>query len=191
MPSDWPAPAEDKGMSETIRPTLGASQAGAAYSRAVLEVLGDSDPFAVQEVLFRAVCEAIAGLSDAQLRTPEAPGKWSIAQVIEHLVDAELIHNYRVRMILTHDTPDLPGYDQDAFAERLGYDRCDVDRSLMDLEMLRNRNLRLLRSLSGQERARAGIHSSRGRESIEDMIKLIAGHDLVHRRQIERIKSTL
>ncbi len=45
-----------------------------------------------------------------------------------------------------------------------------------------------LRGLEPQEGARAGIHAVRGRETIEDIIKLTAGHDLVHCRQIERIK---
>lgn len=175
-------------MSDTIRPTAGARFTGPAYRRAVLELLGAADPFVVQQDLVSELREAITGLSEAQLRTSEAPGKWSILQVIEHLVDAEVIHNYRVRMILAHEEPQLLGWDQDAFAERLRYDRSDVARALSELEMLRDRNLRLLRSLSPQERTRAGIHSVRGRETIDDIIKLTAGHDLVHRRQIDRIK---
>ncbi len=175
-------------MSEAVRPTAGARVTGPAYRQAVLELLGDADPFAVQQSLVPALREAITGLSGEQLRTPEAPGKWSILQVIEHLVDAETIHNYRVRMVLAHEEPHLPGWDQDAFVARLRYDQSDVARALSELEMLRERNLRLLRGLNMEERARAGVHSVRGRESIEDIIKLTAGHDLVHRRQIDRIK---
>lgn len=177
-------------MSEVVRPTAGARVAGPGYRKAVLELLGDADPFAVQQGLVSTLREAIAGLTDEQLRTPEAPGKWSIVQVIEHLVDAELIHNCRVRMILADDEPQLPGWDQDAFAALLRYEQSDVGLALSELEILRDRNLRLLESLSRQERARAGIHSVRGRETIDDIIKLTAGHDLVHRRQVDRIKRT-
>nr|NIQ31976.1 DUF664 domain-containing protein [Acidobacteriota bacterium] len=153
-----------------------------------LELLGDAERFTVQGNLVSALREAIAGLSEEQLRVPETRGKWSILQVIEHLMDAELIHNYRVRMILAHDEPQLLGWDQDAFVERLRYDQTDVAQALSELEMLRDRNLRLLRMLSPEERARAGIHSVRGRESIDEIIKLTAGHDLVHRRQVDRIR---
>ncbi len=176
-------------MGDAVRPTTGASVTGPAYRQAVLELLGDADPFAVQQSLVPALRQATAGLSGEQLRTPEAPGKWSILQVIEHLVDAELIHNYRIRMILAHDEPHLLGWDQDAFVERLRYDRSDVARALSELEVLRERSLRLLRSLSAEERTWAGIHSVRGRESIEDIIKLTAGHDLVHRQQVDRIRN--
>jgi hypothetical protein len=59
--------------------------------------------------------------------------------------------------------------------------------TLDELEHLRARNLRLLRSLGPDELARAGVHGERGREHLRGMIALAAGHDLVHRRQIERI----
>jgi hypothetical protein len=53
------------------------------------------------------------------LRRPEAPGEWSVAEVLQHLADSDLITGYRIRLMLAQDNPPIPGYDQDAWARRL------------------------------------------------------------------------
>ena len=58
------------------------------------------------------------------LRRPEAPGKWSATEVVQHLADSELVLGFRMRMILTEDRPALQGYDQDRWAGTLRYARC-------------------------------------------------------------------
>jgi hypothetical protein len=63
----------------------------------------------------------------------------------------------------------------------------ELDEALAELGSQRRRNLRLLRSLTPEELERVGIHESRGPESIATIIKLLAGHDLIHRKQLERI----
>jgi uncharacterized protein YndB with AHSA1/START domain len=162
----------------------------AGYIRSLLELLGDRDPLEVQRELVPALREAIAGLSDADLRRPERPGKWSIAQVIQHLADAELVSGYRYRAAIAQDGIALAGYDQDAWADRLAYEQADVEAALGALAELRAANLRLLSRLGEKEWQRAGLHAERGRESVRQLARLVAGHDLVHRRQIERIKAT-
>jgi hypothetical protein len=59
------------------------------------------------------------------------------------------------------------------------------------IRALRRSNLRLLRSLSPEELRRSGVHAERGEESVEHLLRLYAGHDLVHRRQLERIRAGL
>ena len=62
--------------------------------------------------------------------------------------------------------------------------------TLAQLGALRTANLRLYRSLGADQRKRAGLHSERGPESVEHILRMIGAHDLVHRRQIERILAT-
>ena len=134
---------------------------------------------------------AVKGLSSEQLARREAPGKWSLNHVIRHLADSDLVWGYRVRMILAHDRPTLTGYDQDLWADRLGYADADVSDSLDEFASLRRGNLRLIARASADDLRRVGQHAERGEESMAHLIRLYAGHDLLHRSQVERIRRAI
>lgn len=170
------------------RATSAAEQAK-AYVTAVLHMLGDRDPIQVLRQQKREIEQALAGLSDEQSRTPEAPGKWSMVQVVQHLADSELVWAYRLRMVVTHDAPELTGYDQDLWADRLNYSTASVQDALAQFTVLRSANLKLLESLSESDMQRVARHNERGEESIAYMVRLYAGHDLVHRQQLLRIRN--
>jgi DinB superfamily len=159
-----------------------ASLFAALGSRGYLEVLREGPA---------AVREAVAGLSPAQLTMPERAGKWSVLQVVQHQADAELVVGFRLRMGLTHDRPLLPGYDQDLWAERLRYQESDLETVLGDFGTLRRGNLRLYERAAPADRQRVMRHSERGDESVEQMIRMLAGHDMVHRGQIARIRAAI
>ncbi|MGI9077293.1 MAG: DinB family protein [Gemmatimonadaceae bacterium] len=174
-------------MTAFSNPASGAQSSSTEYTRRLLEMLGDRDPIEVQSGLLAAVQSAVAGLSDSSLRAPEAPGKWSVMEVVQHLADTELVYGYRMRMILAHHSPAIEGYDQDAWSSALRYNDVPLADALEQMRILRSGNLRLLRGLGEDELDRFGMHSERGRESIRHIVRLIAAHDLVHLRQIGRI----
>lgn len=172
-------------------PAGSARDAVQGYVRALLEVLGKRDPIGILDDVIPQIESLTRGLSRENLRRPEAAGKWSIIQVIQHLADTDLVVGYRIRKILAEDNPAIEGYDQDRWAASLHYDRADLKEAIMQLRGVRTGNLRLIRSLSDQERARTGIHAERGPESVWRLTELAAAHDIVHRNQIARIKSKL
>ena len=176
-------------MSIFTNPAGQAAEAASGYIAALLELLGDQDPLAVQRQLLAELEPLIADLSDDAVHRPEAPDKWSIAQVLEHLADQELVNAYRIRAITAEDEPALPGYDQDRWAARLRYGAATARQLLAELSALRTLNLRPLALLTDEEWDRVGIHSERGRESIRRLVALTAAHDLVHRRQVARIRA--
>jgi hypothetical protein len=168
-------------------PAGGAAAAAPTYVRALLDLLGDQNPLEIAAQLLPWVEHRAAGLDDAILRRPEAPGKWSAIEVIQHLADSEVVLAWRTRQILTSDQPEIQGYDQDAWARTLGYATMPLAVTLAQLRGVRTANLQLWRSLTPAERARVGLHSERGPESIDLLIRLMGAHDLVHRRQIDRV----
>jgi hypothetical protein len=168
-------------------PAGNAVVAASGYVRALLDLLGNRAPLEVLHELVPWLAQRTQGLDDATLRRPEAPGKWSVIQVVQHLADSELVFGFRMRMVLTADRPALQGYDQDLWARELHYDDAQLDIALWQLRGLRIPNLRLCRSLSPAQLERVGLHSERGPESVDHITRLMAGHDLVHRRQIDRI----
>jgi uncharacterized damage-inducible protein DinB len=162
-----------------------------AYIAAILDLLGDGSPLDVLERTESALREAVRGLSAERLVAPEAPGKWSVRHVIQHLADSELAWGWRLRLVLAQDRPTLTGYDQDAWATRLHYEDIEVDDALDVFGTLRRANLRLLRRASPDELARVGVHAERGDESVAHMMRLYAGHDLLHLRQVARIREAV
>jgi len=178
-------------MSVFTNPASAAAEHAAAYIRAILDLLGERDPTAVLSETPSALSRAIDGLSPQQLRQPEQPGKWSIAQILQHLADSELVSSWRMRLILAQDRPPLTGYDQDLWADRLHYQQSDPSHAIELFVVLRRANLALLRQASPSDVKRVGVHVERGEESIEHLRRLIAGHDLLHLRQIERVRAAV
>ena len=162
-----------------------------AYVDALVAELGARDPLDVLTLTPSALRGATAGLSDDDARRRERDGKWSVLHVVRHLADSDLVSGYRLRLVVAHDRPTISGYDQDRFADRLHYLDGTLAEALEDHAALRRMNLRWLRTLTDEERARAGVHSERGEESAERLVRLMAGHDLVHLRQIARVRAAL
>jgi hypothetical protein len=161
------------------------------YINSLLIALGDQDPIAVLRDAPLALRRGTGGMSESQLSRFEAPGKWSARQMLAHLADSELVGGFRFRMILAHDRPPLAAYDQDLWARKLHYEAMDVDHALDTFAALRASNVRLMESASPAERKRIGIHAERGEESLEFLMKIYAGHDLVHQKQLARIRKAV
>ena len=178
-------------MSVFTNPATRAGDDAAAYVRAVLDLLGDREPMTVLRDTLTKLPDAVAGLSTTELRRPEREGKWSIVQVLQHLADCEAVWTWRMRLILAQDRPPLTGFDQDRWAERLHYAESSPDEALEMFAVLRRANLRLLERATPQDLQRVGVHVERGEESVEHLRRLYAGHDLLHLRQIERIRQAV
>lgn len=174
-------------MSVFTNPANAARESAQAYIIAVLGLAEGRDPMEVLAATGARLRDLIAGKSDGDLRRPEREGKWSLAQVVAHLADSELVWGYRLRRIVAESRPRIEGYDQDLWAERLDYASADVPSSLAVFDALRNAHLRLLATMTDDDLRRVGVHEERGEESVAHLIRLYAGHDLLHLRQMERI----
>jgi len=178
-------------MSVFSNPAGRSIEHATAYTTAVLDLLGSADPMGVLHDMPSALTRGIEGLNARALSQPEATGKWSIAQVLQHLADSELVWGYRLRMVLAHDRPAITGYDQDLWATRLRYEDADPHQAIHDFSVLRQANLRLLSRASAGDLTRVGVHAERGEESVAHMIRLYAGHDVLHLEQIARIRPAI
>jgi hypothetical protein len=168
-------------------PAGNAPAAASGYVRALLDLLGSRNPIEVLGELLPWLDQRLRGVADLTLRRPEKPGKWSTVEVIQHLADSDLVAGFRIRMVLSEDRPALQGYDQDRWANEFRYRDVSLNQSVDQLRGLRIANLHLWRHLTPAQLERVGLHSERGPESAGHIIRLMAGHDLVHRRQIDRI----
>ncbi|PAP76700.1 DinB family protein [Rubrivirga marina] len=163
----------------------------AAYVASRLALVGDRDPLPLLEGAPERVAEAVAGLSENGARQPESDGAWSVLQVLRHLADSEVVYGYRLRLIVAADRPEIPGYDQEAWAGALHYHRGTVADALADYAAGRRMTVAFLRSLDADEWERFGFHSERGQESVRRIATLLAAHDLGHEQQITRVRETI
>jgi hypothetical protein len=141
----------------------------------------------VQEATAGKLERVLKGVTTAKLRKRPAPDKWSVAEIVTHLADAEIAYSWRIRAILGSPGTPIQGFDQDGWVEAMHYARRDPRQSLAQFRTLRDVNLALYKTLSPQQWKQFGMHSERGEESIERIVMLLAGHDLNHLAQIERI----
>lgn len=138
------------------------------------------------------VAQAVEGIDANDLTRPEAPGKWSVADVVAHLADLELVYAVRIRTILAGaggDTP-LPVLAQNQWVERV-HRREPLNELLEQFAFHRRMNLMLVARLNDEELARSGVHPDYGTITIRDAIARIERHDERHFAQIERVKRTL
>ena len=168
---------------------LESPEAAGAYKAKILSYQAGADFLALQAEAPDKLAFLIAGLSAVELAHRPAPKKWSIQEIVAHLADDELVGGYRLRMILSSPGTTIEAFDQDIWAQTGRYDKIDVGLSLEMFRLLRESNLRLLRSLSAEEWNLFGVHAERGVESIRDIAMYFAGHDINHFKQIEAIRA--
>ena len=137
------------------------------------------------------LADAVRDLSEAQLSQLEGPGRWSVADVVAHLADLELVYAVRIRTIVAGagETP-LPALDQNAWVERV-HRREPVNELLEQFGYLRRINLIFIARLNEEELSRSGIHPQYGPLTVAGAAARMERHDLKHLAQIERIKATL
>lgn len=157
------------------------------YSQRILAYIDGKDAVAVQSSTPQKIARLIARLSPKQLRFRPAPGKWSITEIVAHLVETELVGGYRIRMILSKNGAPIQAFDQDVWAANGNYSKQDPQKSVRLFRALREFNLSLLRSLTQEQWNQYGMHEERGKETLMRLTQMFAGHDINHLQQIEHL----
>lgn len=114
------------------------------------------------------------------------PGKWSAHEVVVHAADSETNAAMRIRYLLAEKDPVIQGYDQDRWAAEFDYHAHPVDVALQTVEAVRAHTTALLRRVPEASLAREGRHTESGRYTVDDWLRIYAGHLEGHARQIER-----
>jgi hypothetical protein len=140
---------------------------------------------------YEEVTHSLEGIPDEKLSAHPLPGKWSAREIVQHLADSEMNSAIRLRKLLTEDSPQLQGYDQEDYATRLRYNERDIAPALDALRGARTTTGQLLDAMSEQDWAREGTHSESGRYTAEDWLRIYAAHAHNHAAQIRRLRDSL
>ncbi len=157
-----------------------------SYLARMLELVGERDTMEVLAETASHVEAAVRRLGPAGLGKPWGPGKWTGAQVLAHLADAEIALAFRSRQVLTQPSHRMQEYDESAWMGLYGGD-LDVEAALQTFLTVRRWNLRLWRRLDAEQLGRVALHPSRDDETLATTLRALAGHTLSHLRQLESI----
>ena len=137
------------------------------------------------------VARSLEGFPEAELSAHPIPGKWSASEIVQHLADSEMTSAIRLRLLLVEDSPEIKGYDQDAFSARLGYNQRDIAPALDAFRAARATTSQLLAMMTDDDWKREGTHTESGRYTTEDWLRIYAAHAHNHAAQIRRLREAL
>lgn len=163
------------------------SETAQQYTQRILANAQGQDPIKLQSATNKKLARLVKGVPTAKLRKHHAPGKWSVAEILAHFADVEIVIGWRMRSILGAPGTSVQAYDQNAWVVAGHYEKRDPRKSIELHRVMREANLALLKSLSLEQWKHYGQHAERGQESIEHIVRMVAGHDINHIQQIERI----
>jgi hypothetical protein len=113
------------------------------------------------------------------------PGKWSVREILCHLADTEIAFSFRLRQILAEPDHVIQPFDQDQWARH--YRKCSAQQALEVFTALRQWNTSLVSGVSRSEWSKAATHPERGALTFATIVQTMAGHDLNHLEQLEKI----
>ena len=161
------------------------------YIKRILGHVEGQDAVKVQRTSAVKLKKSIHGLTPAQLKWRPEPEKWSIAEIIAHMTDAEIVASWRLRSVIGENGVALQPFDQNAWAAVFDYQRRDARRSLEVFRVLREENLAMLKGIPRERWENYGMHVERGKETIAHLLRLYAGHDTNHILQVDKIARQL
>jgi len=133
---------------------------------------------------------AAEGLTPAQLDTPYREGGWTARQVIHHVPESHMNAYIRFKLALTEDEPTIKPYDEAAWARLGDVPSTPVETSLVLLEALHERWVRVLRMLDDSAFARTFRHPELGLIRLDQNLALYAWHGKHHVAHVALVRAT-
>jgi hypothetical protein len=151
----------------------------AEYYEKYTSKVPDGNIVEILENQIASTVNLLRGLSEEKALYRYAPDKWSIKEVLGHIIDAERIFAYRALRIARNDQTPLPGFEQDGYVPAGNFDARTLADLLDEFECVRRSTLYLFRNLSDEAWSRRGT-ASENEVSVRALAYITAGHELHH-----------
>ncbi len=151
----------------------------APYFRRYTDQVPDGDVLALLERQVEETCALVAGFGEDGARHRYAEGKWSVKEVVGHLVDTERMFVYRALSFARADATELPGMEEDDWAAASNVDDVPLVDLLDELLAVRRSTTAFFRNLDATALARTGVASG-NRFTVGVVAWLLAGHEIHH-----------
>ena len=161
-----------------IRITKPQAEEHAEYYARYIKLVGD-DALSALRAQSATTPRLLSGLSEAQAMHRYAPGKWSVKEVVGHMIDGERVFSYRALRVARADTTPLPGFDENAWVPAAHFDRRPMPDLVADYQTVRAATVALFSSFEEEALVRMGTANDQP-ISVRALAHMIAGHELHH-----------
>ncbi len=157
------------------------------YKARILGLMEGKDSVSVQRETASRLAKLVEGTPGERLSKRPAPDKWSVSEILVHLAEAEVSCFWRYRQMIEHNGATIIPFDQDLWYKLGDYPSRDARESLQLFRLMREANLRMLDRLTPEQWQRGGVHTERGPMTVADLVRQMAGHDINHVAQVEKL----
>jgi hypothetical protein len=151
----------------------------APYYGKYISLVSDSDILALLSQQLDETLSLLGSISESQANYRYAPDKWSIKELVGHMIDTERIFAYRALRFARNDKTPLQGFEQDDYIRGASFDDCALSDLASEFEHVRRSSLSLFKQLSEEAWKRTGTASD-NEVSVRALAYIIAGHELHH-----------
>jgi hypothetical protein len=153
------------------------------YYERYIGLVPDGDVLATLTTQMVETQALLCGLPSSVATYRYAPGKWSVNEVVGHMIDSERIFAGRALRFARNDATPLPGFEQDDYVRNSTFDAYPLSELASELEAVRQSTVFLFRHMDEHAWRRRGI-ANHAEVSVRALAWIIAGHELHHREII-------
>ena len=151
----------------------------APFYQPYLDAVPDGDIVKTLREGLEATLFALRAVPEERAEHRYAPGKWTLREVLGHILDTERVFSYRALRIARGDATPLPGIEQDDYVREGRFERRPLGELIEEYEFVRRANLLLFNSFDENELGRQGTASGHG-VSVRALVWIVAGHERHH-----------
>ena len=156
----------------------------AEYYFPYISVLGDVTLIEELEISLHEFIRFVQNIPMDKFDYRYAEGKWTIKEIIQHVIDTERIFAYRALRISRNDQTPLPGFDENNYSNNTEANSRNIQDLLTELSAVRHSNIFLFKSFSVAQLERSGIASNAG-VSVRAIGFIMIGHQKHHQKVFE------
>ncbi len=154
------------------------------YYGKYVSLVPDGDILTVLGKQMEETAGLLNSITESRANFRYAPDKWSIKELVGHMIDTERIFAYRALRFARNDKTPLPGYEQDDYVSNASFDSCTLTDLASELESVRQSTLFLFKHLDESAWMRRGLAND-SEASVRALAHIIAGHELHHREILQ------
>ena len=152
-------------------------------------VLGNQSALDILPATSGKVHAILGQLGPKSVGQTPAPGKWSAREIVSHLADCEIVFGFRLRQTIAEDNYVIQPFDQEKWAA--SYAAYDASAAFAVFSTLRQWNLAFIKGVAAEKMAKTVTHPERGTMTFSAIVETMAGHDLNHLQQLEKLNQQL